>query len=159
MKTSKPSPASNESKDERAFEKLVMWTSSFSIGILAAFLASLKQVNPTIVFKFTFETVAAFIGGAVLTALFLRVVLHGSKKRRAALVLVAAIASVVLYFSFGIENTSRANRSDVTIGTVFAVTVLSFVAWVIWRLGRFLESDQQQNQDSERRRRDDESHF
>ena len=141
-----PAPG-NETKDERAFEKLVMWASSFSIGLLAAFLASLKQVNPTIVFKFTFETVAAFVGGAVLTTFFLRVVLHGSKKRRAALVIVAAIASVVLYFLFGIENTSRANRSDVTIGTVLAVTVLSFVAWVIWRLTRFLESDQQQNAD------------
>ena len=147
MSTDKISPPSNASKDERAFEKLVMWASSFSIGLLASFLASLKQVNPTIVFKFTFETVAAFVGGALLTAFFLRVVLHGSKKRRAALVIVAAIASVVLYFLFGIENTARANRSDVTIGTVLAVTVLSFVAWVIWRLGRFLESDQQENSD------------
>src|SRR5947199_3442032 len=113
MNPSETSPALNESKDERAFEKLVMWTSSFSIGVLAAFLASLKQVNPTIVFKFSFETVLAFAGGAVLTAIFLRVVLHGSKKRRATLVVAAAIVSVLLYFLFGIENTSRANRSDV----------------------------------------------
>jgi multisubunit Na+/H+ antiporter MnhB subunit len=150
MNTDKVSAPANESKEERAFEKLLMWASSFSIGLLAAFLTSLKQVNPTIVFKFTFETVAAFVGGAVLTALFLRVVLHGSKKRRAALVLIAAVVSVVLYFCFGIENTSRANRSDVTIGTVLAVTVLSFVAWVIWRLGKYFESDDQRNRDSER---------
>lgn len=149
MSTTKITPL-NESKEERAFEKLVVWASSFSIGVLAAFLASLKQVNPTIVFKFTFGTVAAFAAGAVLTALFLRVVLHGSKKRRALIVFAAAIASVVLYFFFGIENTSRANRSDVLVGTVIAVTVLSFLAWVIWRLGRYLESDQQRNRDLER---------
>jgi len=147
MNPSKISTSLNESKEERAFEKLVMWASSFSIGLLAAFLASLKQVNPTIVFKFTFGTVAAFAVGAVLTAFFLRVVLHGSKKRRAALVFIAAIASVLLYFAFGIENTSRANRSDVLVGTVIAVTVLSFLAWVIWRLGRYFESDQQREQD------------
>src|SRR5689334_3871276 len=105
--------APTESKEERAFEKLVMWTSSFSIGVLTAFLASLKQVNPSIVMKFSAGTVAAFAVAAVLTALFLRVVLHGSKKRRATLVVTAAIVSVVLYFLFGIENTSRANRSDV----------------------------------------------
>jgi len=139
-----------ESRDERAFEKLVMWTSSFSIGVLAAFLASLKQVNPTIVFKFTFVTVAAFLAGAILTPLFLRLVLHASKKRRAMLVFAAAIASVVLYFCFGIENTTRANRSDVLVGTVIAVTVLSFLAWVIWRLGRYLESDQEQNGNSKK---------
>jgi len=144
-----PAPA-RESKDERAFEKLVMWTSSFSIGVLAAFLTSLKQVNPTIVFHFNFATVAAFVGGAALTVLFLRVVLHGSKKRRALLVFAAAIASVVLYFTFGIENTTRANRSDVLVGTVIAVTVLSFLAWVIWRLGRYLETDQEQNGNSKR---------
>jgi len=149
MNTSKiPLPA--ESKDERAFEKLVMWASSFSIGVLAAFLASLKQVNPTIVFKFTFLTVLAFAGGAVLTALFLRIVLHGSKKRRAPLVFAAAIVSVILYFLFGIENTSRASRSDVVVGTVIALTVLSFLAFVIWRLGKYFESDGERNQDSER---------
>jgi Na+/proline symporter len=141
-------PTPPNSKEERAFEKLVMWVSSFSIGVLAAFLASLKQVNPSIVFKFTFATVAAFVGGAVLAVLFLRAVLHGSKKRRAMLVFIAAIGSVLLYFFFGIENTSRANRSDVMFGTVIAVMVLSFLAWVIWRLGRYFESDQQPDQNS-----------
>jgi len=150
MNPSNISTSAKESRDERAFEKLVMWTSSFSIGVLAAFLASLKQVNPTIVFKFTFGTVAAFVIGAALTGLFLRVVLHGSKKRRAVMVFAAAIASVVLYFAFGIENTTRANRSDVLVGTVIAVTVLSFLAWVIWRLGRYLESDEQRNENLKR---------
>ena len=137
-KTSLPS----ESKEERAFEKLVMWTSSFSIGLLAALLASLKQVNPSIVLQFSFLTVLGFVGGAVLTAFFLRAVLHGDKKRRAILVVAAAIVSVVLYFAFGIKNTTQANRSDVIIGTIIAVTVLSFLAWVIWRVGKYLESDQ-----------------
>src|SRR6185437_5519628 len=150
MNPSKTSTPVNESKDERSFEKLMMWASSFSIGLLAAFLASLKQVNPTIVFKFTFETVLAFAGGAVLTALFLRIVLHGNKKRRAPLVFAAAIVSVILYFLFGIENASRANRSDMMIGTVCAVAVLSFVAWVIWRLGKYFESDGQRDRDPER---------
>ena len=143
-----PAPI-DDSKPERDFEKLVVWTSSFSIAVLAGFLASLKQVNPSIVFRFSAGTVIGFVGGGVLTALFLRIVLHGDKKRRALLVVAAAIASVVIYFLFGIKNTSRENRSDVTIGTVIAVTVLSLVAWVLWRLARFLEADQQQNRDGE----------
>ena len=36
------------------------------------------------------------------------------------------------------------------VGTVIAVTVLSFLAWVIWRLGRYLETDQEQNGNSKR---------
>ena len=82
MNTSKLSIPSNDSKEGRAFEKLVMWASCFSIGVLAASLASLKQVNPTIVYKFTLETVLAFVAGGVLTGLFIRLVLHAGKKRR-----------------------------------------------------------------------------
>ena len=150
MNLSKISMPLNDSKQERDFEKLVMWVSSFSIGLLAALLASLKQVNPSIVLKFSFETVLAFVGGGVLTAFFLRAVLHGNKKRRAVLVVAAAIVSVLTYFLFGIKNTSQANRSDVTIGTAIAVTVLSFLAWVIWRVGKYFESEEQRQRDRER---------
>jgi Na+/proline symporter len=147
MNASKPSVPIADSREGRAFEKLVIWASSFSIAVLAALLASLKQVNPSIVLRFSVATVIAFVGGAVLTPLFLRVVMHGSKKRRAILVIAAAIVSVLTYFLFGIENTSQENRTDVTIGTAIALTVLSFVAWVLWRLARFFELDQQQNRD------------
>jgi Na+/proline symporter len=147
MNTSKGTMPLNDSKEGRDFEKLVLWASSFSIAVLAGLLASLKQVNPSIVLRFSIATIIAFVGGAVLTPLFLRVVMHGSKKRRAILVIAAAIVSVLTYFLFGIENTSQENRMDVTIGTAIAVTVLSFVAWILWRLSRFLESDQQQNRD------------
>jgi Na+/proline symporter len=150
MNTSKGTMPLNDSKEGRDFEKLVMWASSFSIAVLAALLASLKQVNPSIVLRFSVATILAFVGGAVLTPLFLRVVMHGSKKRRAILVIAAAIVSVLTYFLFGIENTSQENRTDVTIGTAIAVMVLSFVAWLLWRLARFLESDQQQNRDHPR---------
>jgi Na+/proline symporter len=150
MNTSKiPMPLA-ESKQGRDFEKLVMWTSSFSIGIIAAFLASLKQVNPSMVLRFSAETVIAFIGGGILTALFLRVVLRSNKKRRALLVVGAAIVSVLVYFLFGISNTSQENRTDVTIGTAIAVTVLSFVAWLLWRMARFLEADQKNRDEAER---------
>jgi Na+/proline symporter len=147
MNTSKGTMPLNDSKEGRDFEKLVLWVSSFSIAVLAGLLASLKQVNPSIVLRFSIATIIAFVGGAVLTPLFLRVVMHSSKKRRAILVIAAAIVSVLTYFLFGIENTSQENRMDVTIGTAIAVTVLSFVAWILWRLSRFLESDQQQNRD------------
>jgi Na+/proline symporter len=150
MNTSKGTMPLDDSKEGRDFEKLVMWASSFSIAVLAALLASLKQVNPSIVLRFSVATILAFVGGAVLTPLFLRVVMHGSKKRRAILVIAAAIVSVLTYFLFGIENTSQENRTDVTIGTAIAVIVLSFVAWVLWRLARFLESDQQENRDNPR---------
>ena len=151
MNPNKISMPLNDSKEGRDFQKLVLWASSFSIALLVGFLASLKQVNPTIVIRFSVASVIGFIGGGVLTALFLRVVMHANKKRRAMLVLAAAIVSVVLYFLFGIENTASENRSDVTIGTLIAVTVLSFLAFMLWRLTRYLEADQEQNKDNSER--------
>lgn len=139
---------SDESKDSRDFEKLVLWVCSLSIGIMAGFLASLKQVNPVIQIRFSLATVIAFVVGGILTALFLRLVLRAEKRRRAILVVAAAIVCVLGYFLIGIKDTSHENRSDVTIGTVAAVIVLSGVAFVLWRLGRFFESDVPPDQDN-----------
>jgi Na+/proline symporter len=136
-----------ESKDSRAFEKLVLWVSALSIAAMAGFLASLKQVNPAIVLRFSAMSLVAFVAGGVLTALFLRAVLRANKRRRVLLVLAAAVASVLGYFLFAIKNTSRENRSDVTIGTLIALVVLSFVGLVLWRVVRFFESDQAPDRD------------
>jgi hypothetical protein len=140
---------SNDSKQERDFEKLVMWASSFSIAVLGACIGSLKQVNPSIELQFSAGTVVGFVGGGVLTALFLRIVLHGDKRRRSIMVFVAAIASVLGYFLFAIKNAARENRGDFIIGTVAALTVLSFLAYVIYRVGKFFESDQPDDRDRE----------
>jgi peptidoglycan/LPS O-acetylase OafA/YrhL len=147
MSTSKVSIPLNDSKEGRDFQKLVVWASSFSIALLAGFLASLKQVNPAIQIRFTVSSAVAFVLGGILTAIFLRIVLKADKRKRAFLVVGAAVVCVVGYFLMGIENTSRENRSDVMVGTAIAVTVLSFVALVLWRLTRYLEADQAEHQD------------
>ena len=134
-----------ETKDERDFEKLVIWVSTFSIAVMAGFLASIKQVNPAVEFRFSVFSVIAFIAGGALTALFLRFVLKGKKSKRGLLVVGVAIACVLGYFFIGIKHVSGDNRRDVTIGTAIAVAVLSFLGWVLWRISRFLESEQQRN--------------
>ena len=147
MNTRKISMPLNDSKDGRDFQKLVVWASSFSIALLAGFLASLKQVNPVIRIRFTVGSAVAFVVGGILTAIYLRIVLKANKRKRAFLVVGAAVVCVLGYFLMGIENTARENRSDVTVGTAIAVTVLSFVALVLWRVTRFLEADQTEHGD------------
>lgn len=136
-----------ETKDERDFEKLVIWVSTLSIAAMAGFLASIKQVNPSVQFRFSIFSVVAFIVGGALTALFLRFVLKGNKSKRGLLVVAVAIACVLGYFFIGIKHVSPENRRDVIIGTAAAVAVLSFLGWVLWRISRFFESDQQRNRD------------
>jgi FtsH-binding integral membrane protein len=134
-----------ETKDERDFEKLVTWVSTLSIAVMAGFLASLRQVNPALQFRFSFVSVVAFVAGGVLTALLLRFILNGHRQKRGLLVVAVAIASVLGYFLFGIKNASSDSRSDVIVGTAIAVAVLSFVGFLLWRVGRFFESDGERN--------------
>jgi peptidoglycan/LPS O-acetylase OafA/YrhL len=141
MNTSKISVALPDSKDGRAFEKLVLWLSTASIAIVAGFLASIKQVNPVIEIRFTLATVVAFLAGGVLTALFLRGILRADKKRRAFLVVIAAILCLLGYFAMGIDKTAQGNRVDVTIGTILALTALSSGGLLLWRIFRFLEAE------------------
>jgi len=131
----------DDSKESRVFEKLVMWVSSLSIAVMAGFLASLKQVNPAIRLQFSTLTVVAFILAGAITALFLRIVLHGNKRHRAFLVVAAAVLAMLGYFLIGLRNASPENRRDMFIGTVAAVLVLSGVGFVLWKLGRYFESD------------------
>jgi hypothetical protein len=148
MTAAKMNAPLDTSKAGRLFEKLVVWVSAFSIALTAGFLASLKQVNPAVQIQFSIASVITFLIAGTITVLFLRAVLGGNKRKRALWVVAAAIASVIGYFSIGIKNAARENRSDVIIGTVIAVSVLSFVAWLLWRVVQFLESDQTQNRDS-----------
>lgn len=136
-----------ETKDERDFEKLVIWVSTFSIAVMAGFLASIKQVNPALQIKFSIFSVIAFIVGGALTALFLRFILKGKKGKRGLLVVAVAIACVLGYFLIGIKHVSSDNRRDVIIGTAIAVAVLSFLGWVLWLISRFFESEDQRNRE------------
>lgn len=138
----------SETKDARDFEKLVIRVSTFSIAVMAGFLASIKQVNPALQFRFSVFSVIAFIAGGALTALFLRFILKGNKGRKGLLVVGVAIACVLGYFLIAIKHVPADNRRDVTIGSAIAIAVLSFLGLVLWRVIRFLESDQQRNREA-----------
>lgn len=136
-----------DSKDSRDFEKIVIRVSTFSIGVLAGLLASIKQVNPAVRFQFSTLSVIAFFVAGALTFFFLRSVLSRNNKHRALLVVIVAVAALLGYFAFGIKNVSAENRKDVTIGTALAVAVLAILGWVLWRVSRFFEGDQPSNRD------------
>lgn len=130
-----------ESKEGRDFEKLVVWASALSMAVMAAFLASLKQVNPDLQIRFSAATVIAFFVGGALTLLFVHFVRRADKKKRAPIVIGTGLASMVVYIAVGIKDTAQQSRSDVMIGMFFALVVLSCIATVLWRVARFMESE------------------
>jgi peptidoglycan/LPS O-acetylase OafA/YrhL len=136
-----------DSKSSRDFETLVTWASALSVAVIAALLASLKQVNPTVQFRFTITTVVAFLGAGISTVLFFRLILHRVNSRRVRNVLfaTAGVGLVLGYFLFGLKEVSPEKRMDVTIGAAIAIAVLSFLGMVWWRVVRFLEADDRRN--------------
>ena len=146
MKAS-PSVPDNDSKEGRDFAKLVLWVSTISIAVMAGFLGSIKQVNPALQFRLSAASAIAFLAGGVLSFLFLRFILAGNAHKRGLLVVAVAILCVLGYFAIGIKDVLPENRRDVTLGTAIAVAVLSFVAFLIWRVGKFFEDDQSSKDD------------
>ncbi len=141
--------ADGDSKYSRDFEKLVLWVSTISIAAMAGFLASIKQVNPAVQFRLSAVSVVAFLAGGALTFVFLRFILAGNARKRGLLVVAVAILCVLGYFLIGIKDVLPENRRDVIFGTAPAVAVLSFVAFLIWRVGKFFEGDQRpKNEDT-----------
>src|SRR5258706_11737739 len=119
-------------KDEQDFVRVVKFATAFSLGVMAAFLFSLKQVHPAIRLDFTLGTVLAFLITAVFSWLFCGVLFQGAfnegdsagaaalKKRRVArwilffrVVSALAASGACLYFP---KDFSSHNRRQVFAG-------------------------------------------
>ncbi|MBM3870414.1 MAG: hypothetical protein FJ392_05535 [Verrucomicrobia bacterium] len=139
----KPSP-----KSEHDFLRLVQWSGAGCLGLTAAFIQSLKSVNPTVRFDFSFFTMLAFaiVTGAawyVAERVFFRARLAG---RRPPIKLVVGFTVLLSLgtlagFVLALRGVSAEQRRDMAIGTLWAVMVLSVVGFVFWKVVQFLERD------------------
>jgi FtsH-binding integral membrane protein len=150
---------SDPTKGTRDFARVVTWAAALSMGLTAAIIASVRQVNPTVEFKFSIFTVVAFL----VTGFFTAVIFHkifkagtstagdaASPKLKRwppflffAVVLATLVASIV----FALRGVSGERRTDVAAGAGIALVVLSFGGWLGWRTIRFLEADDKRNRD------------
>ena len=113
---------------------------------MAAFLYSIQTVNPEIKVEISLYTALAFLvtGGASWWAWepFIRGTLENDKKRQR----IAVIGATLMMVSGLIIATLRALKgndklAEMAMGAMLAVYVLSFVAFLIWRLGKFIDND------------------
>ena len=123
------------------------------MGLAAALLASVKQVNPTVQFRFSALTVAAFVvTGASSIAVF-QMILRAtdnpggpaSRSRRVLLILFAMASGAILLASLGValKDVSPDGRTDFIIGALTAVAVIAGIGWFSWRIVRFLDSEEE----------------
>ena len=155
METHKPT------KDERDFVNVVKFGTALALGLMAAFLYSLKQVHPHIVIEFGFGTVLSFLITAGFSWVFCDVLFKGEfdqgdtaqaaivRKRRVTrwVVFFIVVSSLAMLgaFLYSLKNVTSDTRREVLQGGGFAVLVLSMVGFFIHKAVRFCEEQDRIN--------------
>ena len=141
--------AKSVERDDRDLLRVIQFSSAFSLGLMAALLFSEKQVTPDLRCELSAGSGIAFLVGATFSWLFWRVVFKvdgkrtGPGKRRvlfAALSVLLSLATVAA-FAFALKGVGNEKLREIIQGTLLAVFALSGVGFLLWRIARFLESD------------------
>jgi hypothetical protein len=111
--------------------------------------ASLEALQPNFSFKITFRTVIAFVAGAMLLAVYWRILLSPSKRpgqkrlrfTASALLAVGGLAA----FLYPLRFIAPSNSLDVAIGLLAAFCGISAVIILLLWCKRFLDDDTRNN--------------
>jgi ABC-type nickel/cobalt efflux system permease component RcnA len=140
-------------RNERDFTRILQIASALSLGTLAAFLYSIKTVTPSLKLELSLGSGLFFLVAAAGSWIFWRAVLEtgrpsagslpaGRTRRFRFIVLGAVFVGAMLgAFAYELRNVSLDKRIEVMEGVAFAVLLLAVVAWLFWKVTRFLEQD------------------
>jgi uncharacterized membrane protein len=154
-------------KDERDFVRVVKFSTALGLGLMAAFLYSIKGIHPKIQLEFTVGTAVAFLATAVFSWLFCGVLFTGEfnegdsanaaaiKKRRVTrwvifFIVVSGLATAGA-FLYSLKDVSAQNRRDVIQGAGIAAVVLTIGGVLIHKTVRFFEEQDRINLEEKRR--------
>ena len=126
----------------------MQWSGAGCLGIAAAFVESLKSVNPAVRFELSLWTLLAFAAVAgsswyVMERVFFRALLAG---RQPPVKLAAGFTALLTLgtlagFVLALRGVSAERQHDMAIGTLWAVMALSVVGLAFWKVVQFLERD------------------
>ena len=137
-----------------AFEWLVTISSSLAMGATAAFIFSIQRVNPELQFAVTYKTWLGF--GVVLWLTFLacRALFFapGDKTRSGAvrrrwfvMLAVLGLGGSAASMAYSLRGISSAKLTEVGLGVLLALFVLSILSLLLIRTIHFLNADQERN--------------
>jgi hypothetical protein len=146
------------SKHDRAFMRMVEFSTGLSLGLMTGFLFSIQRVNPRIEFAITGWSLAAFVVSGFLcwmaSHLFFRRLLAldegraegGLDKKRLLFrwlifFAVALVIESILGVIHGLRGIESSQLGQVLQGMGAAFFVVSLAGFVFWKLTRFVESD------------------
>ncbi len=135
------------------FDRLAGFASSFSMGAVAAFIASLKQINPTLEFHVGLMTLLSFIACFGITWWVHHVIFDDKRasidpKRRQKTLLFFGVSSMMAVLScmgFALKGISHTKLKDVGFGVVIAAFFIAIAAFFFFKVVGFLQRDEQNN--------------
>ena len=135
------------------FGTIVTLAASLSVGIAAAFMLSVRQINPSLSIELGLGTLAGFIIGIATTFGFCRSLFksgttrYAQEKRRIWTLSYAALTTlgVIAAFAFGIKDLSAPKMIEVVIGVTAAAGFLGVIATFFLKVIRFLDEDEKKN--------------
>ncbi len=156
-----PTPSGNE----RDLVQVIKIGTALSMGLMAAFLFSLKQVHPSIELRFGLGTIAAFVIAWAISWRFCNVLTRsddgtGPGRRKFVVRWMIGFMSVaglgtLAAFAYALKDVSSNSRWEVIEGTALAVVVLSIGGTLIYKAFQFFE--EQSEIELEQQRRDHEA--
>ncbi|PYK98981.1 MAG: hypothetical protein DME19_10400 [Verrucomicrobia bacterium] len=143
--------AKSVDRDDRDLLRVIRFSSAVSLGLMAAFLFSVKQVTPDLKCEFSVGSGVAFLAGMAFSWLFWRVVFKeaktgktaGRRKGRAWFAALSVLLSLASggAFAFALKGVGNEKLMEILQGTVIALFALSGVGFLFWQAIRFLEND------------------
>jgi hypothetical protein len=133
-------PAENpRSKSEREFIRMASLCTALSFGCVAALMESSSYGASGFTFQVSARSLLAFAAGALVGWFYWWLVAQNKKATRAASWVLGLGA--VATFLYPLRFIPRERRPEIALGLVLAAGALSLVAFFMFRIKRFLESD------------------
>ena len=144
--------------NDRDLTRVIKCSSALGLGLMAAFLYSIKQVTPEFQYRISVGTGVSFVAAAALSWAFWRLVFgkpnsseNGlSKPRKRWFIILSAFLTVATLapFVYTLRGVANEKMVEIVEGTALALLALGGVGFLLWKTARFLENDSKRADDS-----------
>jgi H+/Cl- antiporter ClcA len=141
--------------DDRNLIRVVKFSSGFGLGTMAAFLYSVKQVNPVLRYEISGGTGVSFALAVALSWAFWRLVFGRQndlnarvstiRRRWLWLLSLVLVLCTVAPFVYALKGVGNDKAKDIAEGTAIALVALGGVGFLFWRVTRYLKADSERN--------------
>jgi len=152
-------PNKRQANNDRDLTRVIKSASALALGLMGAFLYSIKQVTPEFQYKISVGTGVSFAAAAALSWAFWRLVFGKpdsledglSKPRKRWFIILSAFLTMATLapFIFALKGVANEKMVEIAEGTALALLALGGIGFLLWKAACFLESDSKRTNDND----------